>query len=128
MRYLWLALLVAGCTSFSVLDEELPKYKGKPIDSLVAKLGFPNAEQTIMGRKVYVWSTSMSYVSVNPTTSTTTGYVGGRPITATSTSYTYSDSNLSCTLRAIVDAQGLIERYAYEGNNGACYTYSDRLR
>lgn len=131
MRKWWLAGLVpalAGCMSFDVLDEELPKYTGRPIDSLVERIGYPNAERTIMGRKVYIWSTSMSHVSVTPVQSTSTGYVGLTPVTMTSTTYETSSSRLSCMLRVFVSAQDRIESFDYEGNNGACFRYSNRLK
>jgi hypothetical protein len=128
MRYvLLLALALAGCTSFSVLDREMPKLVGQPIDVAVQKLGFPNNEQTIMGQKVYTWNTSQSSFSVVPTTSVTTAYVGTVPVQATTTSFTTEDSSLSCVLRLIVDDKGIIRRYTYTGNNGACFTYSNRL-
>jgi hypothetical protein len=32
------------------------------------------------------------------------------------------------TLRAFVDRQGRIVSFDYDGNNGACFRYSDRLK
>lgn len=129
MRYALLVAMLAliGCTSFSVFDKELPKLVGQPIDVAVQKLGFPNSEQTIMGQKVYTWSTRQTGTSVVPTTSFTTAYVGNTPVSATTTSYTTQDYSMSCVLRLIVDDKGIIRRYSYDGNNGACFTYSDRL-
>lgn len=124
---LLLGLVLAGCTSFSVFDKELPKLVGQPIDVAVQQLGFPNAEQVIMGQKVYVWNTSQTGTSIVPTTSFTTANVGTTPVSATTTSYTTQDYNLSCTLRLIVDDRGIIRRYNYSGNNGACFTYSEKL-
>lgn len=121
------ALTLSGCMSFSVLDAEMPKYQGRHIDTLVSKLGLPNAEQQIMGRKVYIWTTSMQHVSIDPVISTTTGYIGTRPISMTSTSYQASSSQLSCTIRVFVDNMNVINGSDYNGNNGACFTYSKRL-
>jgi hypothetical protein len=127
---LLVVLLVGGC-AFGTFDKELPKFVGTPIDSLVAQLGFPNAEQTIMGRTVYTWRSDMTYTSMTPVSTTGTGYVGGRmvPVTVTSTSYVPRTSNLACTIRAVVDARnGTIESVDYEGNNGACLSYASRLK
>jgi len=117
-------LVMAGCTSFSVLEQEFPKFKGKPVSNLVDRWGYPNAEQSIMGRKVYIWSTSGSYPSTTPTI--TTGYVGSVPVTITNT--TLASTNQSCTVRVFVDAQDIVTAGDYDGNNGACFYFSDRLK
>lgn len=127
MLLLVAAFVLAGCTSFSVLDKEMPKLVGQPIDVAVSKLGFPNAEQTIMGKKVYTWSTTETGTSIVPTTSYSTAYVGTTPISAQTTTYSTQDYTLSCTLRVIVDDKGIVQNFNYTGNNGACFTYSNRL-
>ncbi len=53
-----------GCAS--TLETELPKLVGQPIDHVVAKMGLPTSEQTIMGRKVYVWTNSEQDVDFAP--------------------------------------------------------------
>lgn len=113
-----------GCTSFGVLDAELPKYNGKQLDQLVAKLGYPTSQQTLMGRTVYVWSTNEQFTSFQPTT--TTGYVGTTPVMMTGNQATVS--NLSCTIRVFTDSNNIIQGYDYNGNNGTCFTYSNRLK
>ena len=119
---------LSGCVmSFTVLDAELPKYYGRHIDTLVARIGYPNSEQMLMGRKVYVWTTSMQHVSVTPTTSTSSGYVGTMPVTITGTNYQTNVIQLSCTIRVFVDDANIIQFADYGGNNGACYTYSEPL-
>jgi hypothetical protein len=120
-------VLGTGCTSFSVFDEKLPAYSGRPIEDLVARLGYPNAEQTVMGRKAYIWNTSQQFTSITPTTSTTTGYVGTRSVNMQTTTYSTDTSTLSCVIRVFVDDQNRITRWEYNGNNGACYKYSGRL-
>lgn len=129
MKKLWLvaAFVLAGCTSFSVLDKELPKLVGQPVDVAVNKLGFPNAERNIMGKKVYIWSTTQSGTSIVPTTSYSTAYIGTKPVSAQTTTYSTQDYTLSCTLRLIVDDKGVVRDYDYDGNNGACFAYSSRL-
>lgn len=110
MKRLWAlaaALLLAGCeTSFDVIDKEMPKYIGKPVENLVARLGMPNKEQTIMGRKVYVWSTSFGYIGISTGASTT----------------------LACTLQVTADDAGNVRRYDLSGNNGACEQFSNGLK
>jgi hypothetical protein len=128
---LMMIVLLVGACSFKTFDEQLPKFVGQPIESLVEQLGLPNAEQTIMGRKVYTWRSDMSYTSITPVSTTNTGYAGNRmaPVTLTSTSYVPSTSNLACSIRAVVSAtNSMIESIDYEGNNGACLAYSSRLK
>lgn len=51
-------LALAGCAdSHATIRHELPKYFGRPITDLQAKLGMPTSEETIMGRKAYIWFT-----------------------------------------------------------------------
>lgn len=128
MKYVLMAvLLVAGCTSFGVFDEKLPGYVGKPIDALVERIGYPNREQTIMGRKAYIWNTSEQYSSIVPTISTTTGYVGSTPISTQTTAFSSSTDTLSCSIRVFVDSTNRITRYEYNGNNGTCFRYASKL-
>jgi hypothetical protein len=122
-------MVLTGCaTSFSVLDATLPTLKGREIGEAVRYLGVPSQEYEIVGKKVYVWSTSMAYVTSGATTSSTTGAVGTTPFRATTTTFgAGTATQLSCTLK-LVTANGLIEDYDYDGNNGACFRYSDRLK
>lgn len=121
-----LLVALAGCAT--ALNDQLAAYQGQPIQNLVAKLGFPNSEQTIMRRKVYTWSNGGTYSSSEPVTTTTTGYIGTRPVSATSTSYISSADYLSCTIRIVVDENDRIMRWQWSGNNGPCLQYSSRLK
>lgn len=105
MRCLWLMALLplAGCTwSYGVLNEELPKYNGKPVSALIAKLGYPDAEQTVMGHKVYLWSNGGIGTASEP--------IGD-----------------SCRLRAMVNAAEVVTWLDYMGNDYGCRPYSRRL-
>lgn len=119
--------LIAACvTSFSTLDSALPLFRGKNVTEAVRYLGIPSQEYETLGKKVYVWSTT----TINPfssSTTTTTGTVGTKPFSATSTTTGGGGEQLSCTLK-LITSNGTIEGYDYEGNNGACFHYSDRLK
>jgi hypothetical protein len=127
-KILVLAALLVGACAFDTMNAELPKYVGQPVSSLVDRLGYPSGEQSIMGRKVYVWRTDMDYVSTTPVTSTSTGYVNYKPVTLTSTSYVSTPMHLACKIRAVVNPDDRIYSVDYEGNNGACLRYSSRLK
>jgi hypothetical protein len=115
--------LTGACTSFGDLDENLPKYVGKPVDLIVQRIGLPHGEVNVMNTKSYVWNSQAQGTFVIPTT--TTGYVGTRPVQLTT--YTPQTHHWACTLRIIVDAANIVTNWSYEGNNQACYTFSERL-
>lgn len=117
------ALTLAGCAN-SALQSELPKYAGRPIGDLIARLGMPSAEQSIMGQKVYVWSTSQSFAYAAP--SATYGTVGNRPVYATTVTPASVDG--ACTLRIFVNASGVITNGDWNGANGPCLSFADRLK
>lgn len=117
MRYLVLLLALAGCSSTVVLDRELPKLVGQPVDVAVAKFGMPTSEQTIIGQRVYVWSNSEQDVSLAPAIGSR-GAVGLLPVATQGT----------CVVRVQVDAGGIVRRAEHQGDPDACYRYSDRLK
>ena len=122
------AAILAGCaTSFDTLDKALPQLTGRNISFAADYLGIPDQEYTIAGRKVYVWNSSMNNPFVRPVTTTTTGTVGTTPFSAVSTGYVQDNSPMSCKIRMITDNE-IIQRIEYDGNNGACMKYSERLK
>lgn len=118
MRYLALVALLAGCSSVSVLDQELPKLLGQPVDVAVARFGLPTSEHVIMGQRVYVWSNSEQNVTLAPVVTF------GRPMTTLAPVATVG----TCQVRLAVDAAGIIRRWDWQGDSDTCYRYSDRLR
>lgn len=99
------ACALGGCTALdgpnahTILGAELPKFEGQPVDVAVKKLGFPNDERTIMGKKVYVWFTSRFG----------------------------TNRRLTCEVRLIVDAKDVVRDFDWDGNNGACEYYAGLL-
>src|SRR5687768_16809305 len=124
---LLLAGLLSSCTSFDTLDQALPLLKGQHIDTSIDYLGIPTGKYEIDDREIYVWSTSENFVSIDQVSSSTHGYVGTTPFSAYSTSYDASASRLSCEIK-MSTRQRIVESIEYSGNNGTCFTYSDRLK
>ena len=122
-----LVALLASCTSFDTFDQALPLLKDQHIDKSIHYLGIPSGKYNIDDREIYVWSTSEDFISVDPVTSSTHGYVGTTPFSAHSASYETNTSRLSCEIK-MSTRQKIVERIEYSGNNGTCFTYSDRLK
>lgn len=118
-------LLMAACEmSWDTLKRDMPSYAGQPIERVVARIGMPRGEQTVMGRKAYIWQNGFTSTDVIPTT--TTGYVGTTPVQMTT--YNTQSTQLACTFRVFVNSENRVSGWDVTGNNGACQTYADRLR
>jgi len=108
MKRIVMALLVpilfAGCAmSFDTLDLALPKLRGQSINVAINYLGIPDREYEIAGNKVYEWTTS-----------------GPNPFAPTA-------PHLGCSIKAST-VDGLVQRFNYNGSNGTCQVYADRLK
>jgi len=121
------SLLGACATSFSTLDQVLPKLVGRNISVAISYLGIPNNEYNIAGNRVFVWSTSETFTTSQQVATTTSGIVGTTPIQTLSTSYVPTTSNLNCVIKTMMDGE-FIRRVEYEGNNGVCMKYANRLK
>ena len=104
--YVLTMLLSACATSFSTLDEALPALKGKDIEAAIAYLGVPDQKYVVDGREVYVWSTEENYASISSPAAV---------------------SRLSCKIK-ISTKDKIVEKTEYDGNNGTCFLYSERLK
>ena len=100
MRAILVALLavsLAACAG-DTIREGMNSLQGQPLSAAIAKLGMPNDERTIAGQKVYTWYSS-----------------------------TFDEgTQLQCKLRVIMTGD-VIGSYDFEGNNGMCARYANRL-
>lgn len=119
--------LTACVMSFDTFAEAWPYLKGKNIQVAIDHLGIPDNKYSIDANDIYVWSTESSYTSFSPTTTNSSGTVGGVPFNGTATSYAPHTSNLSCVIK-IKTMKKIIQTMEFDGNNGACLQYSERLR
>lgn len=123
---------LTGCATWGQLDEGLTALVGKPVTAAIEKIGYPNTEQTIAGRKLYRWGSSSQGVISMPTQTTTTGSVGTglgyRPYTATTYGNAMVPVSYQCTLTLVVNAQDVIIDYGYDGNLGGCERYINALK
>lgn len=120
------SLLMAGCAGPQI-EAGMNQLMGQPVASLIAVLGYPDAEGSVAGRKVYVWSNQSQETLILPETNYTTGFVAGQPVTLQNTQFVPTNLNFSCRIRAIVNDQDIIESWDYRGNQGGCAPYARRL-
>lgn len=120
------ALGLAGCVSRN-MNEGLQGLIGQDIHVAVDRLGYPDAQRTVLGDKVYIWSASHNVSLPMTTMSTTTGSVGGAPVYGTTTNTTFVDTNFNCTITLGTDTNGRIKNYRWSGNMGGCEQYARAL-
>lgn len=128
----FLGLLVSGCAgNLEKFQQGYPLLKGKYIEEVVAYLGTPDAEQTIMGKKVYEWRNTSYGVSSSPVTQNTTftTYGATGPVTTfgTTTGYVTGTSEYQCSLKVVTEKNGIISESTYSGAPGGCSKYGPAI-
>ena len=109
-KYFKLFFLIASisvlisCSTFKHMEEGLSSLGGQHIDSLINKIGYPDGQNFIAGKKLYIWD-SRSLL----------GYDGNV--------YDYN-----CSITVEVDSSERIIGYQYSGNIGGCQGYSKALK
>lgn len=133
---LGLAFGVSGCLNPNqALQEKQVSYVGRSAETLIARLGMPDSEGVVAGRKFYAWtrqdSGSFTMPQYNTGTMNTTVYGRGGPAFGTST-YGYTTYNTTyydnrCILRAFLDQNGNVTGFDMDGNIGGCNPLVSRL-
>jgi hypothetical protein len=90
-------MLVGACAS--TIKEGMVKFEGQPLSAAIAKIGVPNDERTVAGKKVYIW-----------------GSAGEK-----------ESKEKGCQIRATMNGDA-IESFDYEGDEKLCQRYAPRLR
>ena len=67
------AAFLSGCAvqtfpTLGVLHDGLTAMVGAPVESLVAKIGYPDSDVTVGGRKVYTWDHRKAFTFTVPET------------------------------------------------------------
>ncbi|MFB2563658.1 hypothetical protein [Rhizobium sp. IMFF44] len=118
---------VAGCVTMDSAKPAMQAMKGKPVSVAIAKLGYPDGQMNIAGKKVYVWSSSSHGTYTVPTTTSTTTYINGMPIYGTAYGTSTESYDYQCKLKVIASPSDVIESWEWEGNIGGCERYAARL-
>lgn len=118
-----LVLLSACASSVEQLNLGLSQLQGQTVETAVQYLGYPDAEQDIMDKKVYVWDTSGTYRVDVPKTSTITT-PGGKSATVTYNQTSYN--SYACRIR-LFTSQGRVDAYDLQGDSAGCHAYAKQL-
>jgi hypothetical protein len=119
--------LTAGC-AIKRLEKGMDSLLGQPVNSLIAKIGFPTEEKVVAKRKIYVWQISSTHLSTNTQTSTYSGTVGTKPVYGTATTYGGTTAMpVSCKLTVEVDSDEKIIYWIGEGSEFGCGPYARRF-
>jgi hypothetical protein len=131
MRSRALALLacviaLAGCAG-QIIQRQMDSLLGQHVSAVFARLGYPDSEQVVAGRKIYLWGNQSSGVMPVSMPATTTGWVGTRPVTMTTQQWGMMPVNHSCLIRVVVDDSQIVRAFDYRGNEGGCAPYARAL-
>lgn len=134
--FLSILCLFAGCSTFEDIENGLFSLYGRHVDELVAKIGYPNGQNEVAGRKLYIWDSRQTFSYSMPKTSYSSGTMntystygnaygtyGGTTTTWVSQVNTYN-----CTIIVEVDAAERISSAQFNGNIGGCEKYAAALR
>ncbi|MES0016154.1 hypothetical protein [Mesorhizobium sp. M0036] len=119
--------VAAGCQTFENMDAGLTSLHGQPYQAAFDVLGFPDAENTIAGKRVFTWGSRNAGSYTVPTFNSSTAYVNGQPIYVQSQGTATETYDYHCKIDVIVGDSGVIEQTKYDGNIGGCEKYARRF-
>lgn len=120
--------VAAGCQTFENMDAGLSSLRGQPYQAAFDVLGFPDAENTIDGKRVFTWGTRNAGSYTVPTFNSSTAYVSGQPVYVQSQGTATETYDYHCKIDVIVGGSGVIEHTKYDGNIGGCERYARLFR
>jgi len=101
--------LLTGCVdTFAQLNSEIRQYKGRNIDALVDRIGYPDSQTFVAGRIVYTWTTP----SIIQTDLQTMQAPRSWPET--------TNLHFRCTLQVDTNGTGTILDLSWEGKPSSC--------
>jgi hypothetical protein len=98
-----LLMMLGACSPLIGLNNGLENINGHPVKEAFAKLGLPDSEGVVAGKKFYIYESGSKAVDF--------------------------EGNMApnCKIRLIVDENEVIRAYNYAGNLSGCWYYSSRL-
>jgi hypothetical protein len=117
---------LAGCATH-IIEKEMNSFTGQHVSTVFARLGYPDGEQVVAGRKMYVWGNQSSGMMPVSMPTTTTGWIGARPVSLTSQQWGMMPVNSSCMIRVYVDDSEIVRGGDYRGDAVGCHPYARAL-
>ena len=108
--------LLASCSGgFGHMNKVMSSWQGASLNEVISQWGYPNAQQEIAGRQIYIWDTNKT-VTLPSTTSGTVNVIGN---TAYLNTTTYGGGTLHGSCRRIleVDSNDIVVMWQWKGNN-----------
>lgn len=120
------ALTLSACAAQQI-EKGMNEHLGQPASVLFGRLGYPDGETVVAGRKAYIWSNRSSGAMPIYTPTTTTGFIGSRPVSMTTNTMSMVPVEYACQIRVFVDANDRVASWDSRGNQGGCSSYGRRL-
>lgn len=135
------ALLLTGCAvqtfpTMGVLREGLSSMMGAPVDTLVEKIGYPESDVTVGGRKVYTWDHRKAFTYLVPETICRERVVEhstpNRPRAPVRRKVVKECSTVQmektvlhhCTIKVETDVAEIITGFTFDGNADGCERFA----
>ncbi len=116
----FIVLTLAGCQTAANFQKAMDSWMGGNINDMVDQYGYPDGELTApSGNKVYVYSSSGTYVTPTQTTYNTYGNYGGGYYNSTTNALTTGGIpiSLACTVYVEFNDENIIQNINWKGNN-----------
>jgi hypothetical protein len=114
-------LLLCGCVdTFAQLYSQIPQYKGRNIDALVDRIGYPDSQSYIAGRVAYTWTSAstvqpdLRLIQAPPVGAPSTPILAVRSVPET------VKTHFRCLLQVDTDGSGTILDLTWKGKPGDC--------
>ena len=128
------ALFLSGCAvqtfpTLGVLHDGLAGMVGAPVENLVAKIGYPDSDVTVGGRKVYTWDHRKAFTFTVPETICRDEIVfyprGRREMVRVCETQQVDRTVLHfCTIKVEADDAEKITGYTFDGNADGCERFA----
>jgi hypothetical protein len=110
-----LSLMTNGCSgAFGTMTRIMSSWEGATLDEVIAQWGYPNHQQEIAGRKLYIWDKNRTLTLPYNTTGTA-NIIGNTAYLNTTTSG--GTSHWSCRRVLEVDSRNVVVKWQWSGNN-----------
>ena len=140
-----LVMLLTGCAvqtfpTMGVLRDGLASLAGAPVESLVEKIGYPESDVTVGGRKVYTWDHRRAFTYLEPETicreRVVEHSVANRPrapvrrkvVTECETRQVERTVLHHCAIKVEADEAETIIGFTFDGNADGCERFAAAFR